>query len=138
MFRRLGVLMGSQRSAARRDPVSAWMTENTPEALQPALRQFEQAPLLCILAITGTTLIVIDWYHNRKCHNIIHEAHQRVTQDVQDTLKEVHQTLSGMEATWAADLKHKEEFIRQLHQQNVEQTRSIDRLTAALRSCPGA
>ena len=133
MFRRCFRLRHAEQYTP--DPAVSWVLQYTPEALQPLLHQAQQAPLLCLLGVTGGCLVAIDWHHNRKSHRIIRAAHDTIMKDVDSTLAEVQQTLSRMEVSWSADLKHKEEHIRQLHQQNVQQTRSIDRLTAALRSC---
>ena len=83
----------------------------------------------------SAAMVVIKWHFHVK-NSLILQRHQAdYSKEIRPAIMDTLATLSQIEELWSKYTKLKEEHIRQLQSQNIQQTRSMDRLSAALKKC---
>ena len=97
----------------------------------------QQASRSNVLIIAGTVvaLALIKWRFHIKSNEILQTHLSEYSKEAKTIMKETHSALTKMDGMWSQHAKLKEEHIRQLQSQNIQQNRSIDRLSAALKKC---
>jgi hypothetical protein len=75
------------------------------------------------------------WRHRRRCERRLLEARALMAEEANATATGTSTTLRALDDMWAEDGRRKDERLRQLHLQNIEQKRARDRIVQALKSC---
>ncbi|KAJ9439499.1 hypothetical protein DIPPA_33322 [Diplonema papillatum] len=83
-----------------------------------------------VLAFCGFISLFYQYRQNR----VLTSGLNQLAATVKEKMLTMKQEVKNLEAAWAVELAKKEEQLTLMHQQSTEQTRSIDRLTTAIRS----
>ncbi|KAG8344976.1 hypothetical protein ERJ75_001457100 [Trypanosoma vivax] len=99
--------------------------------IQPLLAN----PLLGLCVYTGAANALLYVWYARSTRATLRETQQRCKATAESAFVRSRELLKGLEEEWARDMKARDGSVRRLELQNVEQTRSIARLDAAMRLC---
>lgn len=85
----------------------------------------------------GTLLFTgfVYWRYNVSVRSTLFHSEVRMKNRVASGLQECRAQLKSMHTTWEADMRERNDQVRLLQLQNVEQTRSVARLEGAMKSC---
>lgn len=97
----------------------------------PVCRRRYKAVCAGTLLFTG----LVYWRYNVSIRSTLLHSEVRMRNRVSTGLQECRAQLKSMHSTWEADMRERNEQIRALQLQNVEQTRSVARLDGAMKSC---
>eukprot|EP01065_Artemidia_motanka_P032519 TRINITY_DN39516_c0_g1_i1.p2 TRINITY_DN39516_c0_g1~~TRINITY_DN39516_c0_g1_i1.p2 ORF type:complete len:193 (+),score=72.08 TRINITY_DN39516_c0_g1_i1:58-579(+) len=86
---------------------------------------------VCVALCIGMLVIL---YHQRKRNRVLSAGLEHVADDVQGKMTGLAAEVAELEKGWKESIALKEKQVQEMHQQSNEQTRSIDRLTTAIRS----
>lgn len=78
---------------------------------------------------------MIYWRYNVAIRSRLYTSELKLKNITTTGLQECRELLKGAQAAWDADIKERNEQLRALQLQNVEQTRSVARLDGAMKSC---
>jgi len=115
-------------------------------AAQVALHSHEAVSASCAssmcqrryLAVCSGALLfsgLIYWRYNVSIRSTLLQSEIRMKNRVVTGLQESRAQLKSMQSIWEADMRERNDQIRALQLQNVEQTRSVARLDGAMKSC---
>lgn len=95
----------------------------------------QRNPILCFAATSAAFCAYWEVSTARSQHAILTTTQASITRAAETTSTELRDLLRATDAKFAVAMKQREELTRQLQLQNVEQTKSVARLHAALRMC---
>ena len=98
------------------------------------MKRTEYRPCAIMGCSAAVALLLLNVHHRSKCYKIIRDAQASHAENIEKSLKDVQASITRLENKGNQAIRAKEEYIRQLQYQNVQQTRSIDRLNLTLRS----
>eukprot|EP01061_Rhynchopus_euleeides_P008400 TRINITY_DN1746_c0_g2_i1.p1 TRINITY_DN1746_c0_g2~~TRINITY_DN1746_c0_g2_i1.p1 ORF type:complete len:172 (+),score=41.85 TRINITY_DN1746_c0_g2_i1:69-584(+) len=90
-----------------------------------------------ILAVLGVCTVLMIWYTSRQ-NRMLLTGLETVSSSVKGKMAALKDEVKELETAWAQEMERKEKQLQQMSQQSSEQTRSIDRLTIAIRSIDNA
>ena len=88
-------------------------------------------------AITGTTVVcsAMLWRQYSSTHAVHIDAQREIREQIEHTSESMRKTTRELDAQITTEVKRKDDLLQRLHLQNVEQSRSIDRLVSSLKAC---
>eukprot|EP01059_Diplonema_ambulator_P000800 TRINITY_DN10648_c0_g1_i1.p1 TRINITY_DN10648_c0_g1~~TRINITY_DN10648_c0_g1_i1.p1 ORF type:complete len:179 (+),score=81.52 TRINITY_DN10648_c0_g1_i1:43-537(+) len=86
-----------------------------------------------LMAIIGACSFLMLFYLSRQNKALVNGL-DTMASNVKTKMETLKNEVKELENCWAVEMQKKEEQLQQMHQQSTEQTRSIDRLTTAIRS----
>eukprot|EP00658_Telonema_sp_P-2_P048673 TRINITY_DN37010_c0_g1_i1.p1 TRINITY_DN37010_c0_g1~~TRINITY_DN37010_c0_g1_i1.p1 ORF type:complete len:136 (+),score=28.41 TRINITY_DN37010_c0_g1_i1:94-501(+) len=105
------------------------------DALDATVKFGKRNPLIAVCGGTLVACSAVAIHYKNKSLNCLLDSQQNVTTQLLESSQVTRQQLQQLDAAVTKDLKARDEITRKLELQNVEQTRSVDRLQHALRSC---
>ncbi|ORC86433.1 ADG1 protein [Trypanosoma theileri] len=91
--------------------------------------------MLSSCVATGCGSALTYWWYTRKTKAVLKQTQENCQAIAERAFVESRQLLKSLEDDWARDMKSRDTSVRRLELQNVEQTRSIARLDAAMKLC---
>ncbi|KPA74768.1 putative mitochondrial ADG1 [Leptomonas pyrrhocoris] len=99
------------------------------------VRPLQRNPTLGATVGTGFLCAFTYWWYASSIRNTL-LATQRSCQQMSDqAFHECREMLKAGERSWGTDIRSRDAQVRRLELQNVEQTRSVTRLEAAMKMC---
>jgi hypothetical protein len=93
------------------------------------------SPVATVVGVTGVVAGFLFWRQHSATQRMLLGTQAAMQAETTRALETTRRTLKDMDAQLSADLKRKDDLLQRLHVQNVEQSRSIDRLVKALKAC---
>ena len=88
--------------------------------------------LMQLLAVfAGCSLITL--FYQRRNNKALERGLTDISEQVKDRMATLRKDVKELESAWGTEMAKKQEQLLQMHQQNNEQTRSIDRLNTAIK-----
>ncbi|KAH9584301.1 hypothetical protein LSM04_008344 [Trypanosoma melophagium] len=91
--------------------------------------------VLSVCVATGCGSALTYWWYTRTMNAVLRQTQENCQAIAERAFVQSRQQLKSLEDDWARDMKARDAFVRRLELQNVEQTRSIARLDAAMKLC---
>ncbi|KEG06956.1 hypothetical protein DQ04_11501020 [Trypanosoma grayi] len=98
-------------------------------------RPLSSNTMLGLCVATGCMGALTYWWYARSMHVTLRRTQENCLAISESAFSQSRRLLKGLEEEWARDMKARDGSVRQLELQNVEQTRSIARLDAAMKLC---
>ncbi|CBH11337.1 uncharacterized protein TEOVI_000704600 [Trypanosoma equiperdum] len=97
-------------------------------------------PLLGVCVATGCVNAFIYMWYTRSTSATLRASREKCQAVSENAFAKSRALMKELEEDWARDIKARDASVRRLELQNVEQTRSIARLDAAMKFCltPGS
>lgn len=108
---------------------------NATATLRRLARAASENPVAAASVGTGAVVSFLFWRQYRASTTILMEAQAAMHAETERSTEASKKTIRDLEAQLAVELKRKDDLLQRLQVQNVEQSRSIDRLLGALRVC---
>ena len=89
-------------------------------------------------AVSGLGVVVgvgLYWQHSARQHATLHSQHDNLVKEVATYADDTRDTLQKIDEAVNKGIKARDNSLQRMDMQNIEQTRSIDRLITALKSC---
>ncbi|GET86154.1 hypothetical protein, conserved [Leishmania tarentolae] len=103
--------------------------------MEAMVKPLKQYPTLGATVGTGVLCACTYWWYATSIRSTL-LATQRSCQQMSDTaFHECREMLKAGERSWGVDIRSRDAQVRRLELQNVEQTRSVARLEAAMKMC---
>ena len=99
------------------------------------MRAAKANPTATALACTAVGFYTVRTHYMKKTLTHLEQSNRDLQAALKEKKDEVSQRLQLLEEAMKRDIAHRDAFLRKMELQNVEQTRSVDRLQHALRSC---
>ncbi|CCW60208.1 unnamed protein product [Phytomonas sp. EM1] len=99
------------------------------------LQPIRQNPALGSVVGTGAVCGFIYWWYNTSIRSTLLQTQHNCHIITEKTLQECREMLKSVETNWGVDIRSRDTHVRRLEIQNVEQTRSVARLEAAMKTC---
>lgn len=106
-----------------------------PQVAVPVAHFVKHNPVVAALGGSACLMLAIQQNNQRKTRNIVLQTEQRIADEIHATVDDVRATLRTLDQSWNKDIKAKDELLKTLQMQNIAQTRSVNRLQAALQTC---
>jgi hypothetical protein len=75
------------------------------------------------------------WRQYSSTHAVHIDAQREIREQIEHTSESMRKTTRELDAQITTEVKRKDDLLQRLHLQNVEQSRSIDRLVSSLKAC---
>ena len=99
---------------------------------QVLVRRYPHGAAVALTTTAVTGLYLRSSYATRR---LLDATQTSMAKETSATVEACQAKLRAIDEDWNAELKRKDELLQKLHVQNVQQTRSIDRLVSALKVC---
>eukprot|EP01064_Diplonema_japonicum_P029376 TRINITY_DN4733_c0_g1_i1.p1 TRINITY_DN4733_c0_g1~~TRINITY_DN4733_c0_g1_i1.p1 ORF type:complete len:165 (+),score=66.04 TRINITY_DN4733_c0_g1_i1:36-530(+) len=86
-----------------------------------------------LMVVVGACSFLMLFYLSRQ-NKALMTGLDTMAANVKTKMATLKEEVKELESCWALEMQKKEDQLQQMHQQSTEQTRSIDRLTTAIRS----
>ena len=113
----------------------AALVGKTPAPLRPLVAALVQHPVAGVVGGTFLGMSGVYYFYSQRTRYILMQTVQQMKEDTAEATAACMKTLKELDANWTHDIRKKDQLIRRLHMQNIEQMRSIDRLSEALSQC---
>eukprot|EP00760_Papus_ankaliazontas_P015329 PhM_4_TR16474/c0_g1_i1/m.11231 len=127
---------GSDTTTIPRTPPSAASSRETVQHIVDSFSNFMGSiSTFTLYAIGCGVTIVIVWYYTSARRRALARQLEREALVCTEAMTALRKSLASLEEKWTKDVTSREEQVRALCDQNAEQTKAIDQLTGALKSC---
>ncbi|EAN83222.1 putative ADG1-like protein [Trypanosoma cruzi] len=99
------------------------------------LRPLRSNSMLGLCVMTGCMSVFVYWWYARSIRATLRQTQESCQITADNAFAQSRQLLKSLGDDWAQDMKSRDDSVRRLELQNVEQTRSIARLDAAMKMC---
>ncbi|ESL06038.1 hypothetical protein TRSC58_06294 [Trypanosoma rangeli SC58] len=99
------------------------------------LRPLSSNSMLAVCVATGCMSAFVYLSYARSSLAILRQTQENCQGIAENAFVQSRKLLKSLEEDWAQDMKSRDDSVRRLELQNVEQTRSIARLDAAMKLC---
>eukprot|EP01060_Flectonema_neradi_P009559 TRINITY_DN16805_c0_g1_i1.p1 TRINITY_DN16805_c0_g1~~TRINITY_DN16805_c0_g1_i1.p1 ORF type:complete len:167 (+),score=52.27 TRINITY_DN16805_c0_g1_i1:40-540(+) len=96
-----------------------------------ASEAMNQRMMQLLAVFAGCSLITL--FYQRRSNKALQKGLTDISEQVKDKMTILRKDVKELEAAWNIEMGKKQEQLLQMHQQNNEQTRSIDRLNTAIK-----
>lgn len=105
------------------------------DALETTVKFGRRNPLIAMCGGTFVACSAVSIHYKSKSLQCLLESQHNVSKQLSESASTCRQQLQQLDAAATKDLRARDDVTKKLELQNVEQTRSVDRLQHALRSC---
>ncbi len=106
-----------------------------PDAVVPLFRMVKQHPQLWVFGGTCAICSFLQWRSSVANRSVLLASQKRIVAMHTEAVEECKELLRGLDMEWSKDMRRRDDMVRKMVVQNVEQARSVDRLDAALKIC---
>ena len=106
-----------------------------PDAVVPLFRMVKQHPQLWFVGGTCAMCSFLQWRANVANRSVLLSSQKRIVAQHTGAVEDCKEQLRVLDMEWNKDMRRRDDMMRKMVVQNVEQARSVDRLDAALKLC---
>lgn len=99
------------------------------------VKPIQSNPTLGAAVGTGALCVFTWWWYASSTRNTLVRTQATCRQISSEAFQDCREMLKKCESHWDADVRSRDTQVRRLELQNVEQTRSVGRLEAAMKMC---
>jgi hypothetical protein len=95
----------------------------------------KQHPVAAALSATTVIISAMEWTYSQRTQAVLLATMQQLKAESMEVSAQCTARLKELDSNWNHDMRKKDQLIRRLQMQNIEQMRSVDRLNESLSQC---